>query len=158
MFAVVPSLGYNGFRKGGVDHQRLHDNQRGGRPSRPVTAPGTGAVQAGAFSRSSTKRRALVPPCGRCPEINGRKGPEHFLPDETKYLTLEELCSHIGISAATGKNWMKLKKLTADGFRGGSPYFFRRFGRKPAAQATWGNLRRFKKPKEQKEHTGDLLL
>lgn len=62
-------------------------------------------------------------PAGAVQKSTGRKGPEHFLPDETKYLTLEELCSHIGISAATGKNWMKLKKLTADGFRGGSPYF-----------------------------------
>lgn len=40
-----------------------------------------------------------------------------------RYLTLNELCLEISISPATGKNWLKLGKITPDAVKDGSPLF-----------------------------------
>lgn len=41
------------------------------------------------------------------------------------YLTINELCKEISISPATGKNWLKLGKITPDVTKNGSPLFLR---------------------------------
>ena len=39
------------------------------------------------------------------------------------YLSLKELCQELSISTATGKNWIKLGKLTPQYTENKSPYF-----------------------------------
>lgn len=41
------------------------------------------------------------------------------------YLTINELCKEISISPATGKNWLKLGKITPDATKNGMPLFLR---------------------------------
>lgn len=36
------------------------------------------------------------------------------IPDSDEYLTLKELCDELSISTATGRNWIKLGKITPE--------------------------------------------
>ena len=45
------------------------------------------------------------------------------VPKSEDYLTLKELCEELSISTATGRNWIKLGKLTPEYTDKRTPYF-----------------------------------
>ena len=49
------------------------------------------------------------------------------IPDSDEHLTLKELCDELSISTATGRNWIKLGKLTPEYTQKRVPYFSKKY-------------------------------
>lgn len=63
------------------------------------------------------------------PEIATKPSDERLtdIPDSDDFLSLKELCNILSISTATGRNWIKLGKLTPEYTEKKTPYFSRNY-------------------------------
>lgn len=77
--------------------------------------------------------------------------------DETKYITLNELCDDLSISVATGKNWVKLGKLMPDHIEKKTPIFTREYTAKLKQDIQSGKNGALKSRRNKKFVSGNAL-
>ena len=72
-------------------------------------------------------------------------------------LSLNELCSYLSISTATGRNWIKLNKITPTGFHENRPYFSRIYCEELKASILSGKNTALKSRRNKKYISGSYL-
>lgn len=73
------------------------------------------------------------------------------------YLTLNELCKKLSISIATGKNWVKLNKITPDKIQDGKNYFSLQNVEKIENEIKSGSEKKLKSRRNKSHVTGNFL-
>lgn len=74
---------------------------------------------------------------------------------DAEYITLKELCDILSISAATGRNWIKQKKLIPQYTDKKTPYFTREYLKKLQADIQTGENKRLKSRRNKKYVSGN---
>lgn len=74
-----------------------------------------------------------------------------------QYMTLKELCEEISISTATGRNWMKLGKITPEYTEKRIPYFSKTYVRKLKKDIQSGSNEALKSRRNKKYVSGNAL-
>jgi len=73
------------------------------------------------------------------------------------FISLNELCKEISISTATGKNWVKLGKLTPEYTKNNTPYFSKKYVQILQAQLQSGENKALKSRRNKKYVSGNSL-
>ena len=79
------------------------------------------------------------------------------IPDSENYLTLKELCEELSISTATGRNWIKLGKLTPKFTEKRTPYFSKEYVKTLLAELQSGKNKALKSRRNKKFISGNSL-
>lgn len=79
------------------------------------------------------------------------------IPDSDNCLTLKELCDVLSISTATGRNWIKLGKLTPDYTEKKTPYFSREYVSNLRTELQTGENKALKSRRNKKYVSGNSL-
>lgn len=79
------------------------------------------------------------------------------IPDSEDCLTLKELCDELSISTATGRNWIKLGKLTPEYTEKKTPYFSKKYVSSLRAELQSGENKALKSRRNKKFVSGNSL-
>lgn len=79
------------------------------------------------------------------------------IPDSKNFLTLKEVCEKLAISTATGRNWIKLEKLTPQYFEKKTPYFSPKYVSLLQAELQSGKNKALKSRRNKKFVSGNSL-
>lgn len=79
------------------------------------------------------------------------------IPDSYNFLSLRELCEELSISTATGRNWIKLGKLTPEYTEKKTPYFSRKYVSALRAKLQSGENKSLKSRRNKKFVSGNSL-
>ena len=79
------------------------------------------------------------------------------VPKSEDYLTLKELCKELSISTATGRNWIKLGKLTPEYTDKRTPYFSKKYVAQLYAELHSGENKALKSRRNKKFISGNSL-
>lgn len=79
------------------------------------------------------------------------------IPDSDEYLTLKELCDELSISTATGRNWIKLGKITPEYTEKKTPYFSKKYMKSLHAELQSGKNKALKSRRNKKFVSGNSL-
>lgn len=80
-----------------------------------------------------------------------------IIPDSKDYITLKELCEELSISTATGRNWIKLGKLTPEYTEKKTPYFSKKYVSSLRAELQSGENKALKSRRNKKFVSGNSL-
>ena len=72
-------------------------------------------------------------------------------------ITLKELCEDLSVSVATGRNWIRLGKITPEKVKGGTVYFTSDYARKLKSDITSGKVKALKSRRNKKYISGNNL-
>lgn len=79
------------------------------------------------------------------------------IPNATDYITLKELCEELSISTATGRNWIKLGKITPEYTEKKTPYFSKKYVSNLRAELQSGENKNLKSRRNKKFVSGNSL-
>lgn len=79
------------------------------------------------------------------------------IPDSIDCITLKELCEELSISTATGRNWIKLGKLTPEYSKKKTPYFPKKYVKTLRAELQSGENKALKSRRNKKFVSGNSL-
>ena len=79
------------------------------------------------------------------------------IPDSIDCITLKELCEELSISIATGRNWIKLRKLTPEYTKKKTPYFSKKYVKTLRAELQSGENKALKSRRNKKFISGNSL-